>query len=153
MLECAYGWQWYLGDRVLRQSIRAPAQAVPGPLPPLVLRTESYTLAEIERYTILDTALDQYLRPTEDYDEYRRRYLAGPLDVAGFRERARAAREAAALEAAEALAAEQAERARAEGQAGGDAGVREAAGPSVVRERGGSSAGGERERARERESE
>lgn len=47
LLESPYGWQWYLGDRVTRQSMRSAFPQVPGPLPPRVLRTSSYTLEEI----------------------------------------------------------------------------------------------------------
>jgi len=87
LLESPYGWQWYLGDRVTRQSMRSAFPQVPGPLPPRVLRTSSYTLEEIRRYTVPDGRMVQFLRPEMDYDAYRERYLAGPLGV--VRERVR----------------------------------------------------------------
>lgn len=94
LLESPYGWQWYLGDRVVRQSLRRPAPVVPGPLPPRVLRTDSYTLEELIQFTTLDADLDRYLRPTEDYTAYQRQYLAGPLGVVEFRQREIATRKA-----------------------------------------------------------
>jgi hypothetical protein len=87
LLECQYGWFWYLGDRVLRQSIRADKPQVPRRLPPRVLMTSRYTLAEIERYTTPDLDLRQYLRPALSYIDYRSRYLAGPLRAAEWMER------------------------------------------------------------------
>ncbi|KAI8568371.1 hypothetical protein RHMOL_Rhmol02G0193300 [Rhododendron molle] len=48
LLECPLGWQWYLGDRVTRQSLGSPEFVVPGPHPPLVQRTETYTRAKLE---------------------------------------------------------------------------------------------------------
>ena len=77
-LECPYGWRWYLGDRVSRQSLGIDHFRVPSPLPPLVQRTEEYTRAEIERYTV----------PTEvvfglsmDYEGYLSTHLAYDLDM------------------------------------------------------------------------
>ncbi|KAI8559656.1 hypothetical protein RHMOL_Rhmol04G0190200 [Rhododendron molle] len=81
LLECPLGWQWYLGDRVTRQSLGSPKFIVPGPLPPRVQRTETYTRAELERYTVPDTNLERYLRRTLDYAAYRDRYLATSLGV------------------------------------------------------------------------
>ncbi|KAH7864252.1 hypothetical protein Vadar_027471 [Vaccinium darrowii] len=78
LLECPYGWRWYLGDRVSRQSLGIDHFRVPSPLPPLVQRTEEYTRAEIERYTV----------PTEvvfglsiDYEGYLSTHLAYDLDM------------------------------------------------------------------------
>ena len=87
LLECQYGWFWYLGDRVLRQSMRAEVPQVPGRLPPRVLMTSRYTPAEIERYTTPDLDLSQHLRPALSYIDYRRRYLAGSLRAAEWREK------------------------------------------------------------------
>ncbi|KAI8568939.1 hypothetical protein RHMOL_Rhmol02G0239600 [Rhododendron molle] len=56
LLESAFGWQWYLGDRVVRQSLGYPEFQVPGPLPPRASHTGDYTLAELERYTRPDTS-------------------------------------------------------------------------------------------------
>ena len=87
LLECQYGWFWYLGDRVVRQSIQAEGPQVPGRLPPRVLATSRYTPAEIERYTTPDLDLSQHLRPALSYTEYRRKYLAGPLRAAEWLEK------------------------------------------------------------------
>ena len=81
LLESPYGWQWYLGDRVTRQSTRTAFPRVPGLLPSRVLRTSSYTLEEIRRYTVPEGNLGQFLRPEMDYDAYRERYLAPPLGI------------------------------------------------------------------------
>ncbi|XP_058223092.1 uncharacterized protein LOC131332810 [Rhododendron vialii] len=70
LLECPLGWQWYLGDRVTRQSLGLPAFVVPGLLPPRVQRTESYTRAELELFTVLDTDLERQLRRSLDYTAY-----------------------------------------------------------------------------------
>ncbi|XP_058192087.1 protein MAINTENANCE OF MERISTEMS-like [Rhododendron vialii] len=70
LLECPLGWQWYLGDRVTRQSLGLPAFAVPGLLPPRVQRTESYTCAELELFTVPDTDLERHLRRSLDYAAY-----------------------------------------------------------------------------------
>jgi hypothetical protein len=87
LLECQYGWFWYLGDRVVRQSIRAGGPQVPGRLPPRVLMTSRYTLAEIERFTTPDLDLSQHLRPALSYGDYFRRYLAGSLRSEEWREK------------------------------------------------------------------
>jgi hypothetical protein len=79
LLECPYGWRWYLGDRVIRQSLGAGFFRVPGPLPPRVLRTQEYTLAEIEAYTVLDTEL--VFGPSEDYAGYVASTLASDLGM------------------------------------------------------------------------
>ncbi|KAI8530045.1 hypothetical protein RHMOL_Rhmol11G0024000 [Rhododendron molle] len=51
LLECPLGWQWYLGDRVTRQSLGSLEFIMPRPLPPRVQRTETYTRAELEQFT------------------------------------------------------------------------------------------------------
>ncbi|KAI8529994.1 hypothetical protein RHMOL_Rhmol11G0019500 [Rhododendron molle] len=81
LLECPLGWQWYLGDRVTRQSLGSPEFIMPGPLPPRVQRTETYTRAELEQFTVPDTDLERYLRLTLDYATYRDRYLATSLGM------------------------------------------------------------------------
>ncbi|XP_058225789.1 uncharacterized protein LOC131334672 isoform X2 [Rhododendron vialii] len=81
LLESAFGWQWYLGDRVTRQSLGLSEFQVPGPLPPHASHTDSYTLAELQRFTTPATDLAAFLRPECDYAVYRRQYLAGPLGV------------------------------------------------------------------------
>ena len=81
LLECPLGWQWYLGDRVTRQSLGLPTFVVPGLLPPLVQRTESYTRAELELYTVPDTDLERHLRRSLDYADYADRHLATSLGV------------------------------------------------------------------------
>ncbi|XP_058216804.1 uncharacterized protein LOC131327676 [Rhododendron vialii] len=86
MLESAFGWQWYLGDRVTRQSLGHARFQVPGPLPPRASHTGEYTLAELEIFTRLDTDLTCYLRLGMDYAIYQRERLAGPLRVREFRE-------------------------------------------------------------------
>ncbi|KAI8524921.1 hypothetical protein RHMOL_Rhmol13G0187100 [Rhododendron molle] len=55
LLESAFGWQRYLEDRVSRQSLGYRAFQVPGPLPPRASHTSTYTRAELERFTRLDT--------------------------------------------------------------------------------------------------
>ncbi|KAI8547556.1 hypothetical protein RHMOL_Rhmol07G0205400 [Rhododendron molle] len=96
LLESAFGWQWYLGDRVVRQSLGYPEFQVPGPLPPRASHTGDYMLAELERYTRLDTALTPHLRPTMDYAAYQRDRLARPLGVRARRELQEQARQAGA---------------------------------------------------------
>ncbi|KAI8572039.1 hypothetical protein RHMOL_Rhmol01G0167700 [Rhododendron molle] len=81
LLECPLGWQWYLGDRVTRQSLGSPELIVPGPLPPRVQRTETHTRAELEQFTVPDTDLERYLWRTLDYATYKDRYLATSLGV------------------------------------------------------------------------
>jgi hypothetical protein len=81
LLECPLGWQWYLGDRVTRQSLGLPAFVVPGVLPPQVQRTGSYTRAELEQFTVPDTDLERHLRRTMDYMTYVDNHLAISLGV------------------------------------------------------------------------
>lgn len=81
LLECPIGWQWYLGDRLTRQSLGLPAFMVPGPLPPRVQRTNTYTRAELEKFTMPDTILEGLLRRMMDYDTYKEQYLAMSLGV------------------------------------------------------------------------
>ncbi|KAI8530384.1 hypothetical protein RHMOL_Rhmol11G0054100 [Rhododendron molle] len=113
LLESAFGWQWYLGDRVVRQSLGLPEFQVPGPLPPRASHTGDYTLAELERFTRPDTELVRHLRPTMDYAAYQRDRLARPLGVRARREIQEQAREAGAER-----------RAAAEVQRGGERRVR-----------------------------
>ncbi|XP_058192286.1 uncharacterized protein LOC131309706 [Rhododendron vialii] len=80
LLESAFGWRWYLGDRVTRQSLGALDFQVPGPLPPHASHTDKYTLAELRRFTV-PTGLAAFLRPERDYAVYRRQHLARPLGV------------------------------------------------------------------------
>jgi hypothetical protein len=87
LLECPLGWQWYLGDRVTRQSLGLPAFVVPGTLPPRVQRTGTYTRAELEQFTVPDTDLERHLRRTEDYAAYVDRRLAPSLSVEAELER------------------------------------------------------------------
>jgi hypothetical protein len=78
--------------------------------------TSHYTPAEIERFTTPDLDLSQHLRPALSYAEYQKRYLAGPLRAAEWRE---------------AMETEKTERARA--SAGGVAGGGDKdAGPSTL---------------------
>ncbi|KAI8571124.1 hypothetical protein RHMOL_Rhmol01G0093900 [Rhododendron molle] len=81
LLECPLGWQWYLGDRVTRQLLGSPEFIVSGPLLPREQRTETYTRAELEQFTVPDTDLERYLRRTLDYAAYRDRHLATSLGV------------------------------------------------------------------------
>ena len=78
LLECPYGWRWYLGDRVSRQSLGIDHFRVPSPLPPLVQRTEEYTRAEIERYTV---PTEVVFSPSIDYEGYLSTHLAYDLDM------------------------------------------------------------------------
>ncbi|KAH7845092.1 hypothetical protein Vadar_014966 [Vaccinium darrowii] len=78
LLECPYGWRWYLGDRVSRQSLGIDHFRVPSPLPPLVQRTEEYTRAEIERYTVPTEVI---FSPSIDYEGYLSTHLAYGLDM------------------------------------------------------------------------
>ena len=86
LLESAFGWQWYLGDRVTRQSLGFLEFQVPGPLPARASHTGEYTRAELERLTRPDTDLVRFLRPERDYTAYQRDFLAGPLGVRALRE-------------------------------------------------------------------
>lgn len=85
LLESAFGWQWYLGDRVTQQSFGLLEFQVPGPFPPRASHTGEYTWAELEEYTRPDTDLACYLRPEWDYAAYQRDHLAGPLGIWAFR--------------------------------------------------------------------
>ncbi|KAI8571326.1 hypothetical protein RHMOL_Rhmol01G0111100 [Rhododendron molle] len=96
LLESAFGWQWYLGDRVIHQSLGYLEFQVPGPLPPRASHTGDYTLAELERFTRPDTELTHHLCPEMDYAAYRRDCLARPLGVRARRKVQEQAREAAA---------------------------------------------------------
>ncbi|KAI8563686.1 hypothetical protein RHMOL_Rhmol03G0128600 [Rhododendron molle] len=46
LLESAFGWQWYLGDRMTRPSLGTSEFVVPGLLPPHASHTSKYTLAQ-----------------------------------------------------------------------------------------------------------
>ncbi|KAI8563759.1 hypothetical protein RHMOL_Rhmol03G0134000 [Rhododendron molle] len=96
LLESAFGWQWYLGDRVTRQSLGYLEFQVPGPLPPQASHTGDYTLEELERFTRPDTELTRHLCPTKDYAAYQRDHLERPLGVRARREVQEQAREAGA---------------------------------------------------------
>ncbi|KAI8567918.1 hypothetical protein RHMOL_Rhmol02G0158400 [Rhododendron molle] len=85
LLESAFGWQWYLGDRVTSQSLGHLEFQVPGPLPPQASHTGDYTLAKLERFTRPDTELTRYLRPERDYAVYQQDHLAGSLGVGARR--------------------------------------------------------------------
>ncbi|KAI8568018.1 hypothetical protein RHMOL_Rhmol02G0166000 [Rhododendron molle] len=80
-LDNLTGVTWYLGDQVTQQSLGFPEFVVPGPLPPRVQRTATYTRAELEQFTVPDTDLEKHLRRTLDYAAYRDRYLAMSLRV------------------------------------------------------------------------
>ncbi|KAI8572050.1 hypothetical protein RHMOL_Rhmol01G0168200 [Rhododendron molle] len=132
LLECPLGWQWYLRDRVTRQSLGSPEFIVPGPLPPRVQRTETYTRAELEQFTVPDIDLERYLRRTLDYATYRDRYLATSLGVERQLKRRMAEVEAR----------------RARGEAGGDVG--DETGGETRGETGGRGRGGRSSRGRGR---
>ncbi|KAI8542702.1 hypothetical protein RHMOL_Rhmol08G0159400 [Rhododendron molle] len=78
LLESAFGWQWYLGDRVTRQSLMLEEFLVPGPLPIHASHTGRYTLAELQRFTVPQAA-STFTRPRHDYVVYRRQHLMEPL--------------------------------------------------------------------------
>ncbi|XP_058217462.1 protein MAINTENANCE OF MERISTEMS-like [Rhododendron vialii] len=80
LLESAFGWQWYLGDRVTRQSLGFLEYQAPRPLPSRASHTNRYTLAELRHFTIPE-GFAAFLRPERDYAVYRRQYLARPLGV------------------------------------------------------------------------
>jgi hypothetical protein len=80
LLESAFGWQWYLGDRVTRQSLGSSEFLVPGPLPPRASHTARYTLGQLRRFTVPE-GVAPLLRVRRDYAVYRRQYLAGPVGV------------------------------------------------------------------------
>ena len=84
LLESAFGWQWYLGDRVTRQSLGSSEFVIPGPLPPRASHTGRYTLGQLRRFTV-PTSAAAFLRRGRDYAVYRRQYLAGPLGVVEHR--------------------------------------------------------------------
>ncbi|KAI8550575.1 hypothetical protein RHMOL_Rhmol06G0117800 [Rhododendron molle] len=86
LVESAFGWQWYLGDRVTRQSLGYTAFQVRGSLPPRASHTSTYTRAELERFTQPDTELRRFLRPEMDYAKYQRDRLARPLGIQAFRD-------------------------------------------------------------------
>ncbi|KAF7136629.1 hypothetical protein RHSIM_Rhsim08G0127600 [Rhododendron simsii] len=76
LLESPFGWQWYLGERVTRQSLGLAEFRVPAGVPLFMLRTGDYTREEIERHTRPVEDLTAYLSPSLDYAGYRERYLA-----------------------------------------------------------------------------
>ncbi|KAI8559158.1 hypothetical protein RHMOL_Rhmol04G0151700 [Rhododendron molle] len=117
-----------MGDRVTWQSLDSPEFIVPGPLPPQVQRTETYTRAELEQFIVPDTDLERYLRRTLDYATYRDRHLATSLSVERELERRVA----------------EAEARRARGEAGGEIGDEAGA------ETGGQGRGGRSSRGRGR---
>ncbi|KAI8546934.1 hypothetical protein RHMOL_Rhmol07G0158200 [Rhododendron molle] len=86
LLESAFGWQWYLGDRVSRQSLGYTAFQVPGSLLLRASHTSTYTRAELERFTLLDTELTRFLRSEMDYAEYQRDRLERPLGIRALRD-------------------------------------------------------------------
>ncbi|KAI8547640.1 hypothetical protein RHMOL_Rhmol07G0211200 [Rhododendron molle] len=62
ILESAFGWQWFLRDRVTRQLIGSSEFIVPGSLPSHASNTGRYTLAELQRFTVPEDLLT-FLRP------------------------------------------------------------------------------------------
>ncbi|KAI8572216.1 hypothetical protein RHMOL_Rhmol01G0180900 [Rhododendron molle] len=102
----AWGKEYRKAKERRGQSLGSPEFIVPGPLPPRVQRTETYTQAELEQFTVPDTDLERYLRRTLDYETYRDRYLATSLGVERELERRVAKAEAR----------------RARGEAGGEVG-------------------------------
>ncbi|KAI8522357.1 hypothetical protein RHMOL_RhmolUnG0000600 [Rhododendron molle] len=80
LLESAFGWQWYLGDRVTRQSLELDEFLVPGLLPRHASQTARYTLAELQRFTVPQAA-STFTRPRQDYAVYRKQHLMDPLGV------------------------------------------------------------------------
>ncbi|KAI8543458.1 hypothetical protein RHMOL_Rhmol08G0219900 [Rhododendron molle] len=86
LLESAFGWQWYLGDRVACQSLGYSVFQVPGPLPPQASHTGTYTRTKLEEFTRPGTELTRHLRPEMDYAAYQKDRLAGPLGIRAFRD-------------------------------------------------------------------
>jgi hypothetical protein len=84
LLESAFRWQWYLGDRVARQSLGTVQFVVPGPLPPRASHTGRYTLRQLQQFTVPAAAFP-LLRPGRDYAVYQRQRLAGVLGVVEHR--------------------------------------------------------------------
>ncbi|KAI8538349.1 hypothetical protein RHMOL_Rhmol09G0096000 [Rhododendron molle] len=80
LLESAFGWQWYLGDRVTRQSLGLTKFLVPRPLLSRASHTDRYMLAELPRF-IVPEAASSFTRPGRDYAIYQRQHLARPLGV------------------------------------------------------------------------
>ncbi|KAI8559477.1 hypothetical protein RHMOL_Rhmol04G0177000 [Rhododendron molle] len=70
---------WVTG--MSRQSVRLDAFLVPRPLLPLVQRTSSYTLREIERFTQLNPELEPLFQAGTDYAEYQAQYLMKSFGV------------------------------------------------------------------------
>ncbi|KAI8568137.1 hypothetical protein RHMOL_Rhmol02G0174100 [Rhododendron molle] len=69
-----------------RESLRLPAFRVPAAPPAYFPWPWGYTVAELERFTVLETDLSPYLCPTEDYAAWRERNLVGPLRLAEFQQ-------------------------------------------------------------------
>lgn len=69
-----------------RQSLRLPAFQVPALPPPNLPWPWGYTVAELERFTVLEIDLSPYLRPIKDYAAWRGRNLAGFLWLGEFRQ-------------------------------------------------------------------
>ncbi|KAF7139963.1 hypothetical protein RHSIM_Rhsim06G0110900 [Rhododendron simsii] len=82
LLKSPIGWQWYLGERVTRQSLGLTEFRVPVGVPLFMLRMRDYTREEIERHTRPLEDLTAYLSPSLDYAGYRERYLAYRLQMA-----------------------------------------------------------------------
>ncbi|KAI8542263.1 hypothetical protein RHMOL_Rhmol08G0125200 [Rhododendron molle] len=85
LFESPYGWQWYLGDRVSRQSLRLDTFRVPGPFHTLVQRAGQYTRREIERFTRPDLELEAFFQAgvgyAADNAEYQAQYLMQSLGI------------------------------------------------------------------------
>lgn len=78
LLECPYGWQWYMGDRVSHQSLEIDHFRVLSPIHPFVQRTHEYIQAEIERYIVL---IEVIFSPSIDYEGYINTHLVNDLDM------------------------------------------------------------------------
>lgn len=70
LLEGPFCRQWYLGERVVRQSLGYKSFRVPKPIPHSMLSTNTLTVEDLGKWTQGEDAT-VFLEETGDYSEYR----------------------------------------------------------------------------------
>ncbi|KAF7124294.1 hypothetical protein RHSIM_Rhsim12G0012700 [Rhododendron simsii] len=80
LLEGPFCRQWYLGERVVRQSLGYDFFKVPKPIPLSMLRTWSLTIEDVGHWTEGEDAAI-FLEEFGDYEEYRAQRLMSVLGV------------------------------------------------------------------------
>lgn len=82
LLEGPFCRQWYLGERVVRQSLGYKSFRVPKPIPHSMLSTNTLTVEDLGKWTQGEDAT-VFLEETGDYSEYRALRLMPALGVGG----------------------------------------------------------------------